>query len=578
MTPPPHIIVLPILIPLIAGAIMLMYDERQRRLKLGLGILACVLQLGVAIALILRAGGSSEMGRNIVTLYLLGDWPSPFGIVLVLDRLSALMLLLTSVVALPALIYAGAGWHRNGQHFNALFQFLLMGINGSFLTGDLFNLFVFFEVMLAASYGLLLHGSGRVRVGAGLHYIAVNLLAAMLFLLGVALIYGTTGTLNMADLATRIPHLSEADRPMIHAAAALLSGAFLIKAAMWPLCFWLPNAYGAAAPPVGAVFSLLTKVGAYVIIRLGLLLFGPVAGESAGFGAQVLALGGMATMAYGSLGVLAAQDLGRMTGNLVLVSSGTLLAVVGLAMIYDDAPMLTGALYYMFASTLGLAALFLLAEPIGRKEEGIAGLLAVTAEIYGLDPEEEEDEPRQEGTAIPGATALLGMSFLACVLVVAGLPPLAGFLGKFGMLSSAVQRAWSLPGMWGHWAFVVLLILSGFCTLIALMRWGIQSLWANSDEPPLPVMEALPILMLVGTVGLLTVQAEPALRYIDRTAEALTENAVYIGGVMTAPPVSPEALAPEPLTPEPPPAAAPAPDTSGADPAADSPQAQAELP
>src|SRR5690606_35561911 len=151
---------------------------------------ACVLQLGVAIALILRAGGSSELGRNIVTLYLLGDWPSPFGIVLVLDRLSALMLLLTSVVALPALIYAGAGCHRNGQHFNALFQCLLVGVNGAFLTGDLCNLFVFFEVMLAASYRLLLHGSGRVRVGAGLHYIAVNLLAAMLFLLGLALIYG----------------------------------------------------------------------------------------------------------------------------------------------------------------------------------------------------------------------------------------------------------------------------------------------------------------------------------------------------------------------------------------------------
>ncbi len=552
MTPPPHVLVLPILIPLVAGAIMLMYDERRRRLKLGLGIISCLLQLGVAIALVLRAGGSSELGRNIVTLYLLGDWPSPYGIVLVLDRLSAVMLLLTALVALPALIYAGAGWHRNGQHFNALFQFLLMGVNGAFLTGDLFNLFVFFEVMLAASYGLLLHGLGRVRVGAGLHYIVVNLLAAMLFLLGVALIYGTTGTLNMADLATRIPRLSAADRPMVHAAAALLSGAFLIKAAMWPLCFWLPNAYGAAAPPVGAVFSLLTKVGAYVIIRVGLLLFGPTAGESAGFGAHVLAIGGMATMAYGSLGVLAAQDLGRMAGNLVLVSSGTLLAVTGLAMVHDDATMLTAALYYMLASTLGLAALFLLAEPIGRKEEGIAGLLAVTAEVYGLDPEEEDDdEPREEGIAIPGATALLGMAFLACVLVVAGLPPLAGFLGKFGMLSGAVQRAWTLPGMWGHWTFVVLLILSGFCALIALMRWGIQSLWANTEDPPLPVMEALPILMLVGTVGLLTVQAEPTLRYLDRTASALTENTVYIGGVMTAPPVGPESPPHEPQTSEP---------------------------
>ncbi|MDO5368741.1 monovalent cation/H+ antiporter subunit D [Paracoccus sp. (in: a-proteobacteria)] len=536
MISPAHIVVLPILIPLLAGGIMLMYDERQRRLKLAIGILSCVLQLAAAIALVDRAGGSADMGRNIVTLYLLGDWPSPFGIVLVLDRLAAVMLLLSSIVALPALLYAGAGWHRNGQHFSPLFQFLLMGVNGSFLTGDLFNLFVFFEVMLAASYGLLLHGTGRVRVGAGLHYIAVNLVAAMLFLLGVSLIYGATGTLNMADLASRIPRLSEADRPMVHAAAALLSGAFLVKAAMWPLCFWLPNAYGAASPPVAAVFSLLTKVGAYVVIRLGLLLFGAGAGDSAGFGANVLAAGGMATMIFGALGVLQAQDLGRMTGNLVLVSSGTLLAVVGLAQIYDDAPMLTAALYYMIASTIAIAALFLLAEPIGRKEGGIAGLLAITAEAYA-DPEEEIDEPTDEGRAIPGATALLGVAFLACVLVVAGLPPLAGFLGKFGMLSGAVERAKVLPGMWGHWAFVVLLIVTGFCALVAMVRWGIQSLWANTEEPPLPMLEIVPILMLVATVVLLSIQAEPALRYLERTADALTQNQVYIGGVLTAPPV-----------------------------------------
>lgn len=536
MISPAHIVVLPILIPLLAGGIMLMYDERQRRLKLAIGILSCVLQLAAAIALVDRAGGSADMGRNIVTLYLLGDWPSPFGIVLVLDRLAAVMLLLSSIVALPALLYAGAGWHRNGQHFSPLFQFLLMGVNGSFLTGDLFNLFVFFEVMLAASYGLLLHGTGRVRVGAGLHYIAVNLVAAMLFLLGVSLVYGATGTLNMADLASRIPRLSEADRPMVHAAAALLSGAFLVKAAMWPLCFWLPNAYGAASPPVAAVFSLLTKVGAYVVIRLGLLLFGAGAGDSAGFGANVLAAGGMATMIFGALGVLQAQDLGRMTGNLVLVSSGTLLAVVGLAQIYDDAPMLTAALYYMIASTIAIAALFLLAEPIGRKEGGIAGLLAITAEAYA-DPEEEIDEPTDEGRAIPGATALLGVAFLACVLVVAGLPPLAGFLGKFGMLSGAVERAKVLPGMWGHWAFVVLLIVTGFCALVAMVRWGIQSLWANTEEPPLPMLEIVPILMLVATVVLLSIQAEPALRYLERTADALTQNQVYIGGVLTAPPV-----------------------------------------
>ncbi len=531
MISPVHMIVAPILIPLVSGAIMLLYDERRRRLKQGIGLASCGLQLVVAIALILRAKDSGDA----VSLYLLGDWASPYGIVLVLDRLSAVMLLLGSLLALPSLLYAGARWHRNGQHFGPLFQFLLMGVNGAFLTGDLFNLFVFFEVMLAASYGLLLHGTGRARVGAGLHYIAINLLAAMLFLLGVALIYGVTGTLNMADLATRVANLSAADRPLIHAAAVLLSGAFLIKAAMWPLCFWLPNAYSAAAPPVAAVFSIMTKVGVYTVIRLGMLLFGPAAGASSGFGAEVLVVGGLATIVFGMVGVLASQDLSRMTGNLVLVSSGTLLSVVGLALEYQSAPMLSGGLYYMFASTLAIAALFLLAEPIGRKEGGIAGLLAVTAEAYGLDPEDEV-ATGDVGPVIPGATTLLGIAFLTCVMVVAGLPPFAGFVGKLAMLAPAVDVAATLPFVWGHRLFVALLILSGLATMIAMVRWGIQSLWANADEPPLPMVEIASVMALVGTLVLLTFAAEPAMRYLDRTAEALTQNSVYIGKVMTTAP------------------------------------------
>lgn len=539
MMTPQHLIAAPILIPLVAGAVMLLYGEPRRRFRLGLGMAACVAQLLVAAALVLQAEGTPATGNNAAALYLLGDWPSPFGIVLVLDRLSAVMLLLSSLVALPALIHAGAGWHRNGPHFAPLFQFLLMGINGAFLTGDLFNLFVFFEVMLAASYGLLLHGSGRARVGAGLHYVAVNLIGAMLFLLGASLVYGVTGTLNMADLATRIPRLSEADRPMIHAAAALLSGAFLVKAAMWPLCFWLPGAYAAAAAPVAAVFSLLTKVGVYVLVRLALLLFGPGSGASAGFGAELLATGGLATIGFGMIGVLAAQSLPRMAGNAVLISSGTLLTVTGLTMLHGDPALLAGALYYMLASTLGIAALFLLAEPIGRKDEGLAGLLAVTAEAYALDElDDDEDERRDEGIALRGGTALLGVMFVLAVLVVAGLPPLAGFLGKFGMLSAAIATARDAPGLWDHWAFAGLVIAAGFAMMVSLMRWGIQSLWANDEEPALPVAEIIALLSLIATILFLSVKAEPALRYLDRTAQALIGNDVYVGAVMTAPPVS----------------------------------------
>src|SRR3546814_4414776 len=190
------------------------------------------------------------------------------------------MLLLTGILASASLVFSLARWHRAGVHFPPLFQLLLMGLNGAFLTGDLFNLFVFFEVLLAASYGLALHGSGARRVSAGLHYIAVNLTASMLFLLGVSLIFGVTGTLNMAALAELIPTLPENTRSLLHAGAAILGIALLIKTAMWPLGFWLPRTSAASAPAVAAMFALMTKVAIYVLLRLGLLLFGDEAGPA----------------------------------------------------------------------------------------------------------------------------------------------------------------------------------------------------------------------------------------------------------------------------------------------------------
>src|SRR5690606_35263564 len=163
---------------------------------------------------LLRQADAAAYSAEIGT-YLLGNWPPPFAIVLVLDRLSALMLVVTAGLGLAALVFGLARWHRAGPHFHSLFQLQLMGLNGAFLTGDVFTLFVFFEVMLAASYGLLLHGSGTARVRAGLHYIAINLAASLLFLIGVAMLYGVTGTLNMADLAARVPSTAPEDRMLL---------------------------------------------------------------------------------------------------------------------------------------------------------------------------------------------------------------------------------------------------------------------------------------------------------------------------------------------------------------------------
>ena len=198
-------------------------------------------------------------GAAAVGIYMPSNWPVPYGIVLVLDRLSAMMLALTSLLALAAVLYSSARWHKAGVYFHPLFQLQVMGLSGAFLTGDLFNLFVFFEIMLTASYGLLLHGSSPARMHAGLHYIAVNLMASTLFLIGIAMLYGVTGTLNLADMAMMVPAIAEDDRGLLHAGAAIMAIAFLVKAAAWPLNFWLPAAYSSAAAPVAALFSIMTN-------------------------------------------------------------------------------------------------------------------------------------------------------------------------------------------------------------------------------------------------------------------------------------------------------------------------------
>src|SRR6185503_5567967 len=229
-----HLIVAPVVLPLFAGAVMLALGrERHRILVAAINLVSTLVLVTVAVALIKTA---DEADGGLAGVYRLGDWPVPFAIVLVVDRLSALMLLLTSLVAAAAVVFSLARWHRAGAYFHPLFQFLLMGLNGAFLTGDLFNLFVFFELLLAASYGLLLHGSGLARVKAGLHYIVVNLAASLLFLIGVSLIYGVTGTLNMADLAARVPAIAAESRGLLEAGAGVLAVAFLLKAGMWPLC------------------------------------------------------------------------------------------------------------------------------------------------------------------------------------------------------------------------------------------------------------------------------------------------------------------------------------------------------
>jgi multicomponent K+:H+ antiporter subunit D len=527
-----HLLIAPIILPLVTGALLLLLDERRHALKALINVASTLLLAAIAIRLLTMAGETGEAASRV---YLLGNWPAPFGIVLVLDRLSALMLVLTSMLALAALVFSLARWHRSGPHFHTLFQLLLMGLNGAFLTGDLFNLFVFFEVLLAASYGLILHSSGPFRVRAGMHYIAVNLAGAALFLVGVSLVYGASGTLNMADLAARIPELGATDRTLLEGGAAILGVAFLIKAGMWPLGLWLPNAYTAAAAPVAAIFAILSKVGIYVILRLSIVLFGADAGASASFGSSWLLAGGLATIAFGAIGVLASQAMGRLAGFYVLVSSGTLLTAIGM----ENAGVTAGALYYMVSSTLAISAFFLLIELVERAQDPAANVLAVTMEAYGDDLDEEEQE-EEVGVAVPATLAVLGVCFASCAILLAGMPPLSGFIGKFALLAAAIQPADASPAMRvATWTFFSLVIFSGLSAMLAMMRAGIRTFWAPVEGvvPRVLVMEIAPVAFLLLLCLALTVQAGAAMRYMEATALSLHQPSAYLHDVLSAAPV-----------------------------------------
>ncbi len=541
----PHLVVVPVVLPLAAAALLIVAGQNRRGLLVTGSLAAMLGTLAAAVALLAWVDAKGE--TPAIAVYLPANWDVPFGIVLVADRLSALMLVVTGVVALAALVFAIARWHRAGVYFHPLFQLQVMGINGAFLTGDLFNLFVFVEVMLTASYALLLHGSGRPRVQAGLHYIAVNLVASALFLLGVAMIYGISGTLGMADVAQKLPAIPAYDRGLLYAGAALLGIALLAKAAVWPLGFWLVPAYGAAAAPVAAVFVLLTKVGFYAILRLWTLLLAPQGDSTARFGADVLVVGGLATIVVASLSMIVSRNVRRLAALATMMSAGTLIAVLG----FDDAQLVGSALYYLVGSSLGVAMLFLLADLVERsRERGTGATLDEGTQepppfatldrppMPGVNLDDEEAE--LIGRPVPVALAFLGVAFIVSVLLVAGMPPLSGFLAKVAMLTEILGSRGAAPVPFLSWAVVVVFIVSSLVALVVLVRTGIRYFWAPQDRPApkLAVIECLPIAVLAAGMVAITIAAGPTLRLTTEAARGLFDTSGYIQSVTATRPVA----------------------------------------
>jgi multicomponent K+:H+ antiporter subunit D len=510
-----HWIIAPVVLPLMCGALLVLLAGRAPTFMARASVAATAALLAVTIALVIQADSGN------VQAYLLGNWRAPFGISLVLDRLSALMLALTAGVALVALIYARGGDDLRSPHFHALFQFQLMGLNGAFLTADLFNLFVFFEVMLISSYGLLLHGAGVARLRASLHYVGFNLAGAALFLIAVSLLYGLAGTLNMADMAQRMAYLPPDRTLLVQSAALLLLVVFFIKAALLPLYFWLPATYGAASAPAAALFAVLTKVGVYCVLRMTTLIFGEAGGPVAGVAGPWLPALAMATVAVAAIGALAASQLRMQIGYLVVGSAGTLLVAVGLA----QAATVAAGLFYLVNSTLAMAALFLLADRIGFARGAVRDTLRP-----GLF-----DNSRNQ----------LGVLFFICAVAAAGLPPLAGFMGKAMLLQAAGHTAW------GAWVVAVVLA-SSLLVMVAMARSGSVLFWSpvmavgdtTAVAPGVDAWGAVPprashhwaLATLLAAVLACSVAAGPLSRYAAATSAQLFERETYLRAVLGAEP------------------------------------------
>ena len=434
-----HWIIAPVVLPALVAALIVLALRDDLRLQRLFGLLGTAALLAIAIALLAAATAHPPEA------YHLGNWPAPFGIVLVLDRLAALMLTLTAGLALAVQAYAVAtGWDGRGRHFHALFLFQMMGLNGAFLTGDAFNLFVFFEVLLIASYGLMIHASGADRLRAGVQYIAFNLIASTLFLFALATVYAVTGTLNMADLAQKVADLPPGDAALIRVAAILMLSVFAIKGALVPLQFWLPGTYANAPGPVAALFAIMTKVGAYAILRTTTLFFPPDAPAIGTLITDLMLPAALVTLAVGAVGVLGATTLPRLAAFAGIASMGTLFT----ALSAFTAQATTAALYYLIHSTLATAALFLIADAIAARRGD--GRLTARPPIA------------QQG--------LLAAAFFVAALAAAGLPPLSGFLGKL-LILDAMRAGADL--IW------TVLLAASFFMILGLSRAGSVLFWKS---------------------------------------------------------------------------------------------------
>ncbi len=487
----------PLLIPFLT-AVATLLAHRSIPAQRILSLTGALALLGTALVILGRAIDAPFAEQA-------GGWPAPFGITLVADGLSATLVTLTAIVALAtalsSFVDVTGGEARSGHYplVNALFA----GICGAFLTGDIFNMYVWFEVILISSFGLLVVGGGKARIDGALKYAGLNLIATFAFISGVGLLYGTTGALNMADLHGKV--MGREHETAILVAAAFLLFSFGAKAALFPVFFWLPAAYHTPSLTTSALFAaLLTKVGVYALFRVFTLVF-PIEGTPI----QPLLLWGAAlTMLAGGLGALAQTSL-RRTLNFTIISSIGIM-ILGLAL---HAPLaLMGGAYYLFQDILVKANLFLVA--------------GATSRLTG-------SEAYAESGGLWRARPWLAPLFLIPALSLAGIPPFPGFWGKLILVRASLDAR-------NGWLTAILLV-AGLLTLLAMARIWAEVFWKSHPEGDAAVTARLPLalsLPLVGLTALLLLAglwAAPLIDVAQGVGAALLDPSAYVTAVLGVP-------------------------------------------
>jgi multicomponent Na+:H+ antiporter subunit D len=513
-----------VLLPLVGSAVALILGRyRRAQMAVSAGVLSVVAVIASILLVVVDAGEPLVVA--------VGAWEPPFGIVLVVDRLSAIMLLISALVLLGVLVYAvGQGVadrHRETpvSIFHPSYLILSAGVFNAFIAGDLFNLFVAFEILLAASYVLMTLGGTGERIRAGVTYIIVSLVSSLFFLSAIALIYGAAGTVNIAQLSVRLAELPPQVQLILH---LLLLMAFGIKAAVFPLSFWLPDSYPTAPAPVTAVFAgLLTKVGVYAIIRTETVIF-----AEHDLSLLLMIVGGL-TMLIGILGALTQADIKRLLSFTLVSHIGYL--IFGIALGTELG--LAATIYYVVHHITVQTTLFLTTGLIER----FGGATSINR-LSGLLK----------------ASPLLGILFFIPALNLGGIPPFSGFLGKTGLFLAGADEASAADAAgtaWLTWVVIGAGALTSLITLYALTRFWNMAFWRGREElegyesvllgsvqeapegATVTATRTTPVMMVAATSALLvvtlclTIFAGPIFELTSRTAENLSDPSFYVSMV-----------------------------------------------